>query len=255
MLSELRQKHFLTYLTDRKAAQISELSTAFGVSMSTVRRDLRDMEGKGLVRRIHGGVLLPNNYDDAGEAVVMERAGQQADAKERIGQAAAALVRDNSAIIMTAGTTVETMVPHLADKRGLTVITNALNIACGLARRPSIDLIVLGGWLRHSEFSLLGHLTTQALQDLHADQIFHGIFGIDVEHGLTGANIQEVHTDRAMISAARELVVLADHTKFDRVGRVRLLPIDASSTVVTDTDAPAADVRGLRERGIVVIQA
>jgi len=255
MLSELRQKHFLSYLTERKAAQIGELSAAFGVSASTVRRDLQDMEVRGLVRRIHGGVLLPDDDCDVGEAVVLERAAQHAEDKARIGQAAAALVRDNSTIIITSGTTVEAMIPHLAGRVGLTVITNAVNVASALVRRPSIDVIVLGGWLRHSEFSLLGHLTMQAIQDLHADQIFHGIFGIHVEHGLSGAYIQEVQTDRALISAARELIVLADHSKFGRIGRVRLLPIDAIRTVVTDLDTPATDVETLRQRNITVIQA
>jgi len=255
MLSELRQKHVMTYLTDRKVAQIGELSAAFGVSMSTVRRDLQDMESRGLVRRIHGGVLLPDDPCDAGEAVVLERATLQVEDKARIGQAAAMMVRDHSTIIVTAGTTVETMLPHLANRVGLTVITNAINVASALAKRPSIDVIVLGGWLRHSEFSLLGHLTMQALQDLHADQIFHGIFGIHVEHGLTGSYIQEVQTDRAVIAAARELIVLADHSKFGKIGRVRLLPVDAISTVVTDMDAPAADVETLRQRDITVVQA
>jgi len=255
MLSELRQKHFLSYLAERKAAQIGELSVAFGVSASTVRRDLQDMEVRGLVRRIHGGVLLPDDDCDVREAVVLERAAQHAEDKARIGQAAAALVRDNSTIIITAGTTVEAMLPHLGGRVGLTVITNAVNVASALARRPSIDVIVLGGWLRHSEFSLLGHLTMQAIQDLRADQIFHGIFGIHVEHGLSGAYIQEVQTDRALISAARELIVLADHSKFGRIGRVRLLPIDAIRTVVTDLDTPATDVETLRQRNITVIQA
>jgi len=115
--------------------------------------------------------------------------------------------------------------------------------------------VVLGGWLRHSESSLLGHLTAQALQDLRADQVFIGTFGLDLEHGLTGAYMQEVETDRRIIAAAREQIVLADHSKFGLSGSVRLVPFDMVSTVVTDTEAPAASVQALEARGIRVIQA
>lgn len=253
MLPELRQKQFLSYLAARKAAQISELSTAFGVSMSTVRRDLQDMEGQGLVRRVHGGALLHDGQTERGEQPALQRASYQAEAKRRIGQAAAALVRDNSTIVITGGTTTAEMLPFLAERVNLTVITNAVNVAYALSRRPSIDVIVLGGWLRHSELSLLGHLTTQALQELRADQAFHGIFGIDVEHGLTGTFIQEVQTDRAILGIARELIVLADHSKFGQAGPMRLLPIDAVTTVVTDAEAPAPSLDALRQGGITVI--
>jgi DeoR/GlpR family transcriptional regulator of sugar metabolism len=254
MLADLRQKQLLTYLVTRRAAQISELSMAFGVSMSTVRRDLQEMEDRGLVRRVHGGALLLDGHPDRGaEETAPQRASHQAEVKRRIGQAAAALVRDNSTIIVTGGTTTAEMLPFLAEKANLTVITNAVNVAYALSGGPSIDVIVLGGWLRHSELSLLGHLTMQALHDLRADQVFHGIFGIDVEHGLTGTFIQEVQTDRAIIGAARELVILADHTKFGQTGPMRLLPIGAASTVVTDTEAPASSVEALRRQGINVI--
>lgn len=260
MLAELRQKQLLIHLMARRAAQIGELSALSGVSMSTVRRDLQEMETKGLVRRVHGGALLldggaserPNNQ---GEEAAAQRAAQQADAKRRIGEAAAALVRDNSTIIVSGGTTTAAMLPFLDGKTNLTVITNAVNVAYTLGRRPSIDVVVLGGWLRHSESSLLGHLTVQALQDLRADQVYYGIFGIDAEHGLSGTFVQEVQTDRAIISVARELIVLADHTKFEQTGPMRLAPVEEASTIVTDAQAPISQVETLRRRGIDVILA
>ena len=254
MLAEQRQRQLLTYLARHTSAQVSELSTAFGVSASTVRRDLQEMEDKELVRRVHGGALLVTAPAPRQEAEIVQRAPRHFEAKQRIGEAAAGLVRDGSTIIITGGTTTEAMVPNLTAKTGLTVITNALNIVNLLAAQPHIDVVVLGGWLRHSELTLLGHLTTQALQDLRADQIFHGVFGIDMLNGLTGTYIREVQTDRALIAAARELVVVADSTKFRQSGPARILPIDAVSTLVTDSDARADDVLALRERGITVLQ-
>ena len=255
VLAEQRQRRLLTYIAERHSAQVSELSSLFGVSMSTVRRDLHDMEGRDLVRRVHGGALLLTEHSAELEVEIVQRAVARAEIKLRIGAAGAALVRDGSTIIVTGGTTTEAMIPSLAGKSGLTVITNALNIANRLAALPSIDVVVLGGWLRHAEQSLLGHLTTQALQDLRADQIFYGVFGIDPLLGLTGTYIREVQTDRTLIATARELIVLADGSKFAQSGPARVVPIDAVFAMVTDREAPAEGVRALRERGIAVVLA
>lgn len=252
LLAEQRQKQLLAYVAHHRSAQVSELSSVFGVSMSTVRRDLQEMEERELVRRVHGGVLLASDRPPVQEPKIVQRSHANAEQKRRIGQAAAALVRDTSVIIITGGTTTEAMIPYLAEKAGLTVLTNALNIAQALIPYESIDVIVLGGWLRHVESTLLGHLTTQALQDVRADQIFYGIFGIDAETGLTGTFIREVQTDRALIAAARDLIVLADHSKFGRNGPARVLPIDAASRLITDRDAPDAEVQALAARGVAV---
>lgn len=251
MLTIDRQKIILDYLRSNKSAKLADLMELLDTSISTLRRDLKDLDDSGLVERVHGGVVL---VDQSDESPVIQRATSQAEAKRRIGEAAAALVKDGSTIMITGGTTTEAMVPFLAVKSNLTVITNALNVAYYLSRYPAVAVVVLGGWLRHSELSLLGHLTVQALQDLRAEQLFHGTFGFDPEYGLGGSYMQEVQTDRHMIAAARELVVLADHSKFEQSGTVRLTPIESVSTVVTDTGAPAAAVRALQARGIKVIQ-
>ncbi len=254
MLSPKRQQRISDYLLTHTSASVVELSHALNVSPSTVRRDLEEMEDGGLLRRVHGGAVLKNGRE-RNEPPILQRATQQAEAKRRIGEAAARLVQDGSTIIITSGSTTEAMIPFLADKKNLTVVTNAVNIAHQLTQYPSIAVMVLGGWLRHSELSLLGHPTMQALQDLRADKVFHGTFAIDPERGLDGSYLREVETDRRIIAAARELIVLADHTKFGQVGSVRLMPIESVSTVVTDTEAPPDAVQALQARGITVIQA
>jgi DeoR/GlpR family transcriptional regulator of sugar metabolism len=145
------------------------------------------------------------------------------------------------------------MLPYLSAKTDLTVITNVITVAHELAQHPQITVIVLGGWLRHSEFSLLGHLTVESLRDLRASKIFHGTYGLDMAHGLTGTNMQEVETDRRLIGAAAELIVLADSSKFRQVGPIRLAPLERISTLITDSAAPEAQLNVLRERGIKVI--
>ncbi len=252
MLSQHRQKLILDYLRTHHSAQVHQLGGILEASLSTVRRDLNELELAGSVRRVHGGVII---LEDAEESPLQTRSAAHAEAKARIGAAAAALVENGETIIITGGTTTEMMLPHLDSKENVTVVTNALSIACKLVTSPNISVIVLGGWLRHSESSLLGHLTVQALREIHAHKIFQGTFGIDATLGLTGAYVQEVDTDRQLIAAARQLVVLADCSKFNQTGPVRVAQVEAIDTVVTDTQATPAQVAALRERGVAVILA
>jgi DeoR/GlpR family transcriptional regulator of sugar metabolism len=147
------------------------------------------------------------------------------------------------------------MLPDLVERQNLTVITNVINIAYKLAAYPHITVIVLGGWLRHSEFSLLGHLTQNALKDLYASKIFHGTFGLDPDYGLTGTYVQEVETDRYLINAASQLIVLADSSKFSQVGPSRLVPIDRIHTLITNPQSPETAISKLQSQGVEVIFA
>ena len=164
------------------------------------------------------------------------------------------MVKDGETIVITGGTTTEAMASFLSGRKDLTVITNAINVANQFARCPHICVVVLGGWLRHSELSLVGHLTEGALQNLRAEKVFYGVYGLDPEYGLTGSDVQEAQTDRCLIQSTGSLVVLADHTKFHKVGPVRLAPAAAISTLITDTGAPEECVLSLRAKGIQVIQ-
>lgn len=251
MLSVERHQQILEKVLSRKSVRVNELSDILDVSVATIRRDLSQMEERGLIQRVHGGAIP---VEDSEEPPILHRKSKQYEAKQRIGIAAADLVKDNETIIITSGTTTEGMVPYLTGKNGLTVITNALNIASQLARYSHISVIVLGGWLRHSEFSMHGHLTDQALQDLHADKLFHGIFGLDPEFGLTGADMQEVQTDRKILSAAQQLIILADHTKFGVIGQIRLVPVERANTIITDDRTPEHFIGALLEKGVRVIQ-
>ena len=252
MLSLQRQNRILELIKKKKSAQVTELSDQFGVSVSTVRRDLSEMEERGLVQRVHGGAVL---VETESEFPLSLRANVYADEKARIGEAAAKLVQDGDTIIITSGTTTESILPFLADKQNLTVVTNVVSIAYKLSQFPHIAVVVLGGWLRHSEFSLLGHLTIESVRDLRANKIFHGTFGINAAHGLTGTNMQDVETDRHLINAAGQLIVLADSSKFAQLGTIRIVPTERISVLLTDTNAPIQEIASIREQGILVVQA
>lgn len=255
MLSQERQQRIFDLIRTRKSILVTEVSEQLQISLSTVRRDLTDMEAQGLIERVHGGAVLRKHAQEEQEAPALLRADQNADAKRRIAAAAAGMVKDGETIILTAGSTVNAMIPYLAGKRNLTVITNVINIAYHLTPYPHVSVIVLGGWLRHSEFSLLGHLTHQAIKELNAHKIFHGTFGLSPEDGLTGLYVQEVETDRLLIDAAEQLIVVADKSKFQHVGQVRTVPTSRIDTLVTEADAPPDALDRMREQGVRVVLA
>jgi DeoR/GlpR family transcriptional regulator of sugar metabolism len=250
MLNKRRQQLLLDYITSFKSAQVTNLSDQFNISVSTVRRDLIELEQRGLISRVHGGAVLSEKNN---EPPIHQRSFHQADEKKRIGEAAAGLVEDGDTILISAGTTTEAMLPFLASKNNLTVITNSIRHAYHLTKYPQIAVIMLGGWLRHAEYSVHGPLTESTLKELQPLKVFFGIFGICPESGLSGSDLQEVQTDRFLISVAPQLIILADHTKFCRTGPVRLAPIETVSTVVTDVDTTEEDVSTLRAIGVEVI--
>jgi DeoR/GlpR family transcriptional regulator of sugar metabolism len=255
MLSQERQQRIVDLIRVRKSVQVVELSETLKISLSTVRRDLAEIEELGLIQRVHGGAILRASAQEENEPAAVLRADQNSEAKRAIAEAAAQLVDDGETIILTAGSTVDAMIPFLGERKNLTVITNVINIAYRLTAYPHINVVVLGGWLRHSEFSLLGHLTQQAIKELHAHKIFHGTFGLDAEYGLTGVYMQEVETDRLLIDAADQLIVVADKSKFDHMGQVRIVPSTRIHTLVTDAAAPDRHIKALRAQGIRVLLA
>lgn len=242
-------------IRDEGRVSVTALSQRFGVSGMTIRRDLQQLDAQGLVQRIHGGALLHGLQRDGIEPPVLERVEEQAAEKRRIALAAAELIHNGETVFIGSGTTTLALARVLASRRTkLTVITNALTVANTLAAMPEVTLIVLGGFLRRSELSLVGHFTENATRDLRVDKVIIGMRGIDIEHGLTGDHLQELKTDQAIIGMSNTVIILADHTKFGRVAASRTASVSAASLIVTDTAAPAEIVQALQRMGVTVIQ-
>ena len=250
MLSLDRQRRLLQHIRQQGSGNVTELARTLGVSTSTVRRDLREMNERGLLTRVHGGASLPNA--DL-EPVLTSRGAEHSDEKRRIGEAATRFVHPGATVLVTGGTTTEAMIPFLAGVDSLTVVTNGLNIACQLTRYPQIAVVVLGGVLRHEEMSLLGPIAEQVLSEFHIDVAVSSAYGIDPEAGLSGTNVTEAGTDRRMLQAADTLVVLADSSKVGRRGPVRLASSEQIDHLVTDVGAPPDALEAFRGKGIDVL--
>lgn len=249
-MKEIRQQKILDYLNINKSANIEELSKYCDVSEATIRRDLNYLETTEDLIRVRGGALRKIRKI---EPFVLPRSIIQADAKKRIGKAAADLVQDGETIIVSTGSTTEAMIPYLSEKKGLTVITNALNVAYQLTKFENIRTIVLGGLMRHSEFDLLGHITEDSLSDLVATKLFRGVKGVHPKLGLTASDVGHVRTDRKMIDIVQELIILADHTKFYSNGPIKVGPVSIASTIITDINAPKEEVEIIRTMEVRVI--
>jgi DeoR/GlpR family transcriptional regulator of sugar metabolism len=254
MLGVDRRREAYGVIRQRGSASVSELARVLDVSLQTVRRDLGALEEDGLIVRVHGGAVV-TGAGDALERGALDRAFTRSEEKRRIGEAAARLVRPGSTVFVSGGTTTEQIVVHLPAQPPVTVVTNALNIASALARRPELETIVIGGYLRHSELTLLSPAAEEAIRPFHIDQALYGCFGLDPQRGLSGASFVEAAMDRAVLGAVDRVVVLADHAKFSQRGPVRLAEVERISALVTDRDAPEDDVRRLEEQGVEVVLA
>ena len=254
MLTVNRHRGIRRYIETHGSARIGDLAQLLGVSSSTIRRDLDDLTAAGEIGRVRGGAV-PLQDGEAAERVASERALAFADEKHRIAAAAARLTRPGDTVFISGGTTTGLLTPLIAATRPLAVVTNAVNVAYHLAQQGEVETIVLGGYLRHSEMTLLGAMAEQAVLQFRIDVAFYGCYGLDPDDGISGASLQEAAMDRQVIAAADRLVLLADRSKLTQRGPVRLAGIDRITTLVTDDGAPADALARIEAAGVTVIRA
>jgi DeoR/GlpR family transcriptional regulator of sugar metabolism len=252
-LSIERQDQIENFIRENRRATVGELSQYFKVSEPTIRRDLDKLVSTGKVRRAHGGAVALEKVTP--EPPILQRMHDSAQEKSRIGAAAAQLVNDGETIFLGSGTTTLEVARNLEGKNNLTVITNSLSIAGLLANYENITIIVTGGVLQRFENSLEGHLVAHTLKELRADKVIVSLRSISPAEGLTRDSSLETMIDRAVLQFARRVILVADHTKFDKTSPVLVAPVTAVHTIVTDDKVSAGTVSELRNRGIEVIQA
>jgi DeoR family transcriptional regulator, aga operon transcriptional repressor len=246
-----RQQQILQLLERQMRISVTEICTTFDVSEATARRDLETLASQSRLLRVHGGAIVLTQAPP--EQPILQRQNEQTDEKVSIGQAAAALVQPGETVFLGSGTTVLEAARALRGRRDLTVLTNSLPVVNALAGAEGITIICLGGMLRESEFSFIGHITEQALAEVRADKALIGTRAISLEHGLTSEYLPETLTDRAILKSGKEIIVLADHTKFGRAATVLLAPLESIHTIVTDRNTPQDFLETVRVRGLRVV--
>lgn len=230
MTGEARRQQLSESLAQRGYADLSVLMTELGVSESTIRRDLSQLEEEGVVRRTHGGAVFVSDRFSALNWDAREFTA--VDEKEAIGQAAAELIEDGETVLLDGGTTTYQVARRLLG-RSLQVVTNSLPIAHLLSTAPHVELTFIGGFIYPRTGVALGPLAIQALGSLHVSKAFMGAAGI-TEDSLYNANVLMVETEQQMIRCADEVILLADRGKFGRRALARLSGWDAIQRVVSD---------------------
>ncbi len=248
-----RQDKIVRVLRENGPASIEDLANNLGTSQVTLRRDLRVLTDAGFLERRVGRVALVSNGDN--ELPLPLRFKINQEEKQRIARAALELIQNGETIMISGGTTTYELARLLPGQRRLTVITNALPVADLLADKPGINLIVLGGILRQGERTMHGHVTEIGAQELRAGKFFYGINAISIQHGLTHNHLQEVSTDRSLINASMQTIVLADHTKFGKVAPAIVVPVTQIQVVISGRELAPEYVEGLSARDVRVILA
>jgi DeoR family transcriptional regulator of aga operon len=253
MRQEERLSLILERLSQTGSVGVSGVAAELSVSTASVRRDLQLLEEQHLLSRTHGGAVANATVY---ELPLRYRSGSHKDEKRRIAALAAERVDDTVATVgMTGGTTTTEVARRLADRLGLTVVTNALNIASDLALHPDIKLIVTGGTARSESYELVGPLAESTLANLNLDIVVVGVDGISVGGGLTTYHEVEAATNRAMIGRARRVIVVADGSKVGKLALARICDVEAVDELITDASADAAELARLEATGVTVTQA
>jgi DeoR/GlpR family transcriptional regulator of sugar metabolism len=227
-----------------------ELSRLFKVSPVTIRSDLDLLAKEGVLIRDRGGAVV--NANTALTTAFNQRAEENQHEKQRIGQAAARLVKAGDTVILDAGTTIMEMAKVLTDVTPLTVVTNALNVAMQMGSVRDVNVILIGGSLNRETISIIGPTAAQHLHDLMVQKAFIGIHAFD-EDGLMDLSIEVTQIKREMIHAARHVILVADSSKWGKVGFAKVAHLTAAKTIVSDTNLPQEARAAIQRKGIELI--
>jgi DeoR family transcriptional regulator, fructose operon transcriptional repressor len=244
-----RQERVRELVRSRGVARVAEIGRELGASAATIRRDLEALEGRGALRRVHGGAVSVESRLD--EPLFDDKRSIAAREKHRIAVEAASMVHEGDTVYLDGGSTVLELARLLASRTDITVVTNSLRAAIELSGRGP-RLILIGGELRRLSQTVVGPLTQPLLEQLHVDIAFMGTIGFALEDGMTTTDAGEAHTKKLAMARADRVVLLADSSKAGKILLARAGDLRDADVLITDPGLDAAFVRGLRKLGVEV---
>ena len=253
LLAEERRRKILEILEHEGRVTVADLVRDFGVSSVTMRADLDVLAKSGALVRSHGGAV--RRLDPVQDYSVAFKESIHHAEKVRIGQAAAALIQPGQTVILDSGSTTLHVARHIKQQKptGLTAITNAINVAQELADVPNLSLIMIGGLLRQISGSFVGPQAERMLAALHADHLFLGADGLDLEVGLTTPDILEAQLNSVMIQVSNQVTVVADSSKIGRRSLSSIGKISSIHRLITDQSIDPAIAEAIRAKGIELV--
>ena len=247
----LSQRHIdiIELATQNGFLSTDELSKTFKVTAQTIRRDINELCEKGLLRRYHGGAGLPSSVENVDYPT---RQILNHEEKIRIARMVADYIPDNASLFINIGTTTEEVAKALREHKNLRVITNNLNVASSLCDVPNFEVIVAGGVVR-TDRGVIGESTIDFVRQFKVDYGIIGISGIDGDGTLLDFDYREVRVAQAIIENARQVILVADHTKFSRSALHAVGPLTDFSTVITTAETPTETLQEMRDLGVHVL--
>jgi len=251
MMAEERRTQILQTVRSAGRVKVNELASRFSTSAVTIRNDLNELHQRGLVLRSHGGAVLPDTI--LRESPVHERLKTHSGEKQRIGAMAATLINDGETIILDSGTTTLEIARQIKKKQGLQIITNGVNIAAELLDARGAEVFIVGGTVRGESASISGHFTEEMFDQFSADKLFLSGAGCDLDFGVSGANLEETMVNRAMLRISREIILVADASKFSKRSMTRIALFSEIDIVISDTSLDQEIQEKLRSLGCNLI--
>jgi DeoR family glycerol-3-phosphate regulon repressor len=243
-----RQSLLLDEVRARGSVSVEALSDQFGVTLQTVRRDVKLLSDAGLLARFHGGVRMPSSTVE--NIAYRQRQQLNEGGKQRIAKSVARAVPNGCSLIINIGTTTEAIARELLHHKGLRVITNNLNVAAILSDNPDCEVIVAGGVVRSRDRGIVGEVTVDFIKQFKVDIGLIGISGIEADGTLRDFDYREVNVARAIIEHSREVWLAADHSKFNRPAMVELARLSQIDNLFTDAHPPAPFPALLNDAGV-----
>ncbi|WP_030617144.1 DeoR/GlpR family DNA-binding transcription regulator [Streptomyces sclerotialus] len=253
MYAAERQQEILRLARDSGRVDVLSLAEEFQVTAETVRRDLKALDRAGLVRRVHGGAIPAGRLDF--EPDLAERDTVAADEKDRIARAALAELPDDGSVILDAGTTAARLAAEFPLESDVTVVTHGLPVAARLADHPGLTLHLVGGRIRHRTRAAVDDWALRAYREINADVLFLATNGFSLEGGLTTPDLAEAAVKRAVIAAARRVVLIADSSKFGQQHFARFGDLSDVDLLITDTGLSPENALAIERAGTEVVRA
>lgn len=248
-----RHKHILDSLNKYGFVRITDVAAELGVTKVTVRKDIKILESKGLLYKVHGSARPANPHVTDLDLHVKDSINR--DAKRRIAQRAVELVSDNDSVIVASGSTVHAFAEQIKMRswHHLNIVTPFLRLGVLLNESENVNIVQLGGTVHKKSLSVLGEEAARSLDDCICSKVFFGVDGIDLEHGITTSTIDEAKLTRRMMRAASETIVLADSSKFGQRGFGRICALEDIDVIVTDAGISEQMVKIIEEAGVDLI--
>lgn len=249
----IRRARILEIIEKEGQVFVEQLSNQFSVSQVTIRNDLGQLEHQNMLIRARGGAIKTNQGQVATDTPLSDKAKENFKQKQAIGKLASEMINDGETIILDSGTTTTEIARNLTKHKGLTIITNALNIATILSENESFNIFMPGGNLRHKSMSLAGVMAEESFKNFFCDKLFLGVDGFDTSYGLSTPNVEEAHLNQLMIKIAKKVIVVTDSSKFSHRRFAFIAPISRINTVITDPGISLDDINKIEKLNIQLL--